>query len=512
MFAPLGVLLAAAVLLAGTADSAAAQSKCSSAKMKTAGKHAAGLGKCRTKAISKGTPADGACTAKEDGKVAPAFGKAESKGDCLAPNGDAAAIAAKDAALVDDVHQAVNGGAGGPSKCDSKKVQVATKKAAAKAGCHAKAIGKGIAVDAACLGKAETKFSAAVGKAEAGTDCTNTSQAAALEAIVDAYVNDLVDELTTSPPACCGATRIELTSTPGILALGTLPPFPFPAGVVTRIDSGAPDVDCEHGTVVPPGGFTAPVFCVPALGFTSELVATGCESGSGHGAGMVWDSVATCPDADVSQVGDTSDPSSNACGTLGTGCVTAPGGAGTDSAANVDTTRGDGACDAPGVGIQVEIPALSRTWNDADGNCPDDDGAFDPGTDILVTQFSFVLRSTTASSNADFTDLNADGCSFAGHGPDHTKRCSDDPSRPCQVNSQCTSPATCGHGPLVGDPAIGPCCQVGQTTTLVATGFAFTGGSPLYDVVFAAQLPNSVTVCGVAASNACTPTTDPCLQ
>jgi hypothetical protein len=512
-----GIVVAVATWLAVSAGSAAAQSKCSSAKAKTAGKHAAGLGKCRAKAIGKGTPVDPACTTKENGKVAPAFGKAEAKGDCLAPGGDGAAISAKDAALVDDVHQAVNASAGGPSKCDSKKVQVATKKAADKAGCHAKAIGKGIAVDAACLGKAETKFSAAVGKAEAGTDCTNTGQAAALEAIVDAYVADLVDELTVPPPTCCVATRMETASAPGILAVGTLPQFPFPSGIVTKIETDAGDASCKHSAVIPAGGFTVPAFCIPALGFTSEVTASGCESGNGHGAGMVWDAAAPCADADVSSVGDTSDPSTNACGTLGTGCGAMPGQAGADTAANVDTTLGNTACDAAGVGVQLAIPVHSTTWNDVDANCPDDDGVYDPGTDVLVSQFDFILRTTTASSNADYTDLNADSCAFAGHGPDHTKRCSLNNSRPCTSNGHCTSPlpndGTCTDGPLVGVPAAGPCCQVGQTSTLVATGFGFTGGAPLYDIIFANRTPTSVTSCVAPTGGlSCTPTTNVCLQ
>jgi hypothetical protein len=174
--------------------------KCSSSKLKVAGKHAAARGKCVAKAIGKGVVVDPACTGKADGKVGPAFAKAEAKGDCLAPGGDAGAIFAKDAVFVDDVHQTVNAGVVTPaSKCDSKKVQAATKKAADKAGCHAKAIGKAISVEPACLAKAEGKFSAATSKAEAGTDCTSAGQAAALEAIVDAFVTDLVGELTSGP-------------------------------------------------------------------------------------------------------------------------------------------------------------------------------------------------------------------------------------------------------------------------------------------------------------------------
>jgi hypothetical protein len=508
-----GVALGIFAFVAVTSGDASAQSKCSSAKAKSAGKHAAGRGKCLTKAIGKGLPVDAACTAKEDGKLTSAYTKAEAKLDCLAPNGDAGAISAKDLALVSDIHQAVNAGGGGPSKCDSKKVQVATKKAADKGGCYAKAIGKGLPVDPLCLGKAETKFSSAVTKAEAGTDCTNTGQAAALEAIVDAYIADLVTELTTTPPACCAAGRIETTSGPGILQVSTLPPFPFPSGVLTRIDAGAPDGACEQSAVVPAGGFTVPVFCIPALGFTSQVVSTGCAAGTGAGAGTVWGAAATCPDADVSRVGDTSDPSTNSCGTLGGGCNTSPGNAGADTAGNIDTTRGDNVCDStPGVAVQLDIPVLSTTWNDFDGNCPDDDLTYDAGTDTLVTQFNFILSPTTATSNADYTELNGDACTFAGNGPDHVKHCTGDTSRPCNTNGHCTGFGTCVDGPIVGSPATGPCCVVGQATTVVASGIAFTGGSPLFDIIFANQTPSTVSACGAAGSDTCTVNTNACLD
>jgi hypothetical protein len=517
------LIVAAAVvaLVGGTSGIASAQSKCSSAKTKTAGKGAAGLGKCLAKAIGKGLPVDGACTSKETGKISAGFTKAEGKGDCLAPNGDAGAITAKVNALVSDLHDEVNSGAGGPSKCDSKKVQTATKKAADKAGCHAKAVGKGIAVDPACLAKAEGKFSSATAKNESGTTgatCTNLGQAAALEAIVDAFIADLVDEVAPTGPACCASARIETTSGPGLLAVSTLPPFPFPAGVVTKMDAGAADACCKHSATIPPGGFSVPVFCIPALGFTSQVVATGCESGSGIGRGTVWDAAAgaslpCCADADVSRVGDTSDPSTNSCGTLGGGCNTSPGNAGADTDGNINTTRGNGACDpGGGVGVQLDIPVLSTTWNDFDGNCPDDDLTYSPGTDTLVTQFNFILSPTTASSNADYTELNGDACQFAGNGPDHVKHCSGDASRPCTTNGHCTGFGTCVDGAIVGTPAPGPCCVVGQSTTVVASGIAFTGGSPLFDLIFANQTPSTVSACGAAASNTCTVTTDACLD
>ena len=326
---------------------------------------------------------------------------------------------------------------------------------------------------------------------------------------------------TTLGLVCCEPGEIVTSSSAGILLVSTLAPFPFPAGVLTTIDVGPADATCKHNVVVPAGGFSVPVFCIPALGFTSQVEPTGCESGTAIGSGMVWDDAAPCPDADVSRVGDTSDPDANNCGTLGTGCLNPPvaGSAGFDTAGNINTTRGDGVCDlASGVHTQLDIPVLSTTWNDIDGNCPDDDLMYDPGTDTLVTQFNFILSPTTASSFADYTDLNADACSFAGNGPDHTKHCTLDLGRPCATNGHCTNPApnagTCVDGPIVGTPAPGPCCTTGQSTTVVATGIAFTGGAPLYDILFANQTPSSITACNAAPATqpTCTLTTNPCMD
>jgi hypothetical protein len=321
---------------------------------------------------------------------------------------------------------------------------------------------------------------------------------------------------TTTTLVCCPAAKIVTSSSVGILLVSTLAPFPFPAGVSTTVDVGAGDATCKHNAVVPPGGFSVPVFCIPALGFTSHVEASGCESGSGDGAGMVWDDTSPCPDADVSRVGDTSDPDGNNCGTLATGCNTAGTGAGNDTAGNINTTRGDGSCDtAAGVQTQLDIPVLSTTWNDVDGNCPDDDLTYDAGTDVLITQFTFILSPTTATTSADYTELNGDACSFAGNGPDHTKHCSLDTSRPCATNAHCMTPApnagTCVDGPINGTPRPGPCCVVGQATTVVASGIAFTGSAPLFDILFANQTPATVTACNApSGADTCVVTTNPC--
>jgi hypothetical protein len=274
---------------------------------------------------------------------------------------------------------------------------------------------------------------------------------------------------STTVAACCEPEQIVTTSTAGTLIVSTLPAFPFPAGVVTTVNVGpAPGFpNCAHPAIVPAGGFSVPTFCIPALGFSSDVIPTGCVTGGTEGKGVVWDLNDACPDADVSKVGDTSAPP---CATLGTGCNTAAGGAGADTLGDVDTTRGDGVCDGPGVHVQLDIPGTSITWIDDMALCPDPDGVFDPGTDTLVTVFDFILSPTTSNATAAFVDANGDGCAKAGNGPD---------------------------GPVTrtGSPTPGPCCVVGQAQQVASVGLAFSGAAPLFDLLFSSEIPNTVTAC-----------------
>jgi hypothetical protein len=234
------VVAALALLTACTGVAFAQESKCTSGKLKSAGKKAAGRGKCYVKGVSKGVAPDPACLSKATDAFAKGFSKAEAKADCIAATGDQAAIEAKVDAFIDSLRDTVNGGAPGPSKCDSKKFSAATKKAAAKAGCQAKAAKKGEAVDPACLQKAEGKFTTAVGKAEGGDDCTSTGQAATLENAVDAFIADLVAELTAA------ATPTTTTTTqPGSSTTTTTNPHVCGNGVVE-----GPAETCDDGNAV----------------------------------------------------------------------------------------------------------------------------------------------------------------------------------------------------------------------------------------------------------------------
>jgi plastocyanin len=97
------------------------------------------------------------------------------------------------------------------AKCLSAKLKAVAKKTTAKLACEAKAVQKGRPVDAACLGKAETAFAKALAKAESKGGCSTVSDAGALEASVDTFVQSVVGALpdggTKDGGRCAGAKR-----------------------------------------------------------------------------------------------------------------------------------------------------------------------------------------------------------------------------------------------------------------------------------------------------------------
>jgi hypothetical protein len=179
----------------------------------------------------------------------------------------------------------------------------------------------------------------------------------------------------------------------------------------------------------------------------------------------------------------------------------------------IDTIRGDGVCDPTGMHAQVDIPVRSLTWidGDAETHCPDEDGVYDAGEDALITDFTFILNPTTATTSTQFVDKNGDGCSYAGAGRSSTYRCSNDSSMPCGFFDDCATEASCDPGPLVGAPFAGPCCSVGQASMLVASGAIFSGAGPLYDMIFMNRSPTTIAACDpLGPVETCTATTEPC--
>jgi hypothetical protein len=93
-------------------------------------------------------------------------------------------------------------------KCVIAKQKAAAKKATAKLKCWEQAIALGANVDQTCLTTADTKFKAAIEKAEATGSCAITGQTDAIESEVDTCVNNIVavtNHTCTTAGAACGS-------------------------------------------------------------------------------------------------------------------------------------------------------------------------------------------------------------------------------------------------------------------------------------------------------------------
>jgi hypothetical protein len=339
-------------------------------------------------------------------------------------------------------------------------------------------------------------------------------------------------DLPAASEGCCGPERITLVSTAGTLQVDNLAAFPFPAGVATTMDVGAACSGCRHDVVVPAGGFFVPNFDLPALNFCSSVTPTGCQTGEGLGAGTLWDGGAPVGTArtNVTKSADTADgvcdPTPIVKGTCGAGpkaglaCVTnddcpgaacngtncaTVGGVGANTLGDVDSSLSLSA--SAGVRSALDIKVHSLTWSDITcqpatnpGCCPG--STYDPSEgDLLITEFDFILSPTTDVATGAFVGKNVDGgamggCRRAGSGFDNIP------------------PGLDGPKSLTGTPALGPCCEVGQATTVVSVGVGFSGAGPLFDLGFKSLIPNTVAACGAypADPQTCVVTTDPCLQ
>jgi hypothetical protein len=273
---------------------------------------------------------------------------------------------------------------------------------------------------------------------------------------------------TVTPSSSCAMApgRYTFTTTGGTLRVSTFAPFAFPAGGTTIQDVGTPNVNCVHDTVVPyPGGLTVPVFCVPALGATTQVTQTGCGIGKVDSDGG--------SDFTISERGDTSE--TTVCHVHQSLCPAS--GPAPDSSGRIDVTVGDGTadtCASGGTGNAVlTIPVNTLTWVAADSSCPDTDGTYNPGTDTKLAEFPQTLDLTTDTNTAQFADIDSDGCAKSGLGP---------------------------TGPFA---STGQCVNFGNhTVNIAASGTVFSSGGPTYDLLFTTVQNN--TMSGPSASGGAT--------
>jgi hypothetical protein len=93
-------------------------------------------------------------------------------------------------------------------KCEALKLQATGKKGGAALKCHSKAAKKGVAVDASCLTKAETKFQSSFTKAESKAVCTEPGDAATIGPQVDVYVSAAAAALAPGGDGACSSKKL----------------------------------------------------------------------------------------------------------------------------------------------------------------------------------------------------------------------------------------------------------------------------------------------------------------
>src|SRR5262245_47258093 len=168
------------------------KSKCSSKELAAAGKKASAKLKCESKAVAKGNGGKlSTCLAKTEASFGSAYASAIAAGGCRTA-ASAATVGGKVDGFVNDLLSMLVGGSGTASKCSSKELAAAGKKASAKIRCHSKAVGKGNGSKLpGCLAVAEAAFSKAYAKATAAGGCLEPVSATPVEGKVDAFVADL---------------------------------------------------------------------------------------------------------------------------------------------------------------------------------------------------------------------------------------------------------------------------------------------------------------------------------
>jgi hypothetical protein len=184
---------------------ASVNDKCQPAKKKCVAKKQQCLFKCHSKAESGGFTVDPECVSKCQTKFQdPAKGciaKVEAKGGCMV-QGQAGDLESAIDAYVLNVVQQLDPGYPAPvvNKCSATKKACTAKKTSALLKCLAKAEQKHTAVDPNCITKLEAKFNACFATAEMLIPCLTTSDAGAIEAIVDSFANDV--ECRIDPTTC----------------------------------------------------------------------------------------------------------------------------------------------------------------------------------------------------------------------------------------------------------------------------------------------------------------------
>jgi hypothetical protein len=211
----LGVVL---VVASGVDAATSPARRCAVAKLKSAGTTSAALLNCHASAAKRGAAPDAACLAKAHAKLTSAYARAEAKGGCVS-SGDAGAITTTIDDAIAAMASALAGGATDDGRrCVAVKLKATGKKASSKLGCHARAVSKIVAVDAACLDKAEATFESAFTGADGRYACATEGDAGTIET---AHVDPLVAAIVAAVPATTDGVVILNGSLAGLQVFPT---------------------------------------------------------------------------------------------------------------------------------------------------------------------------------------------------------------------------------------------------------------------------------------------------
>jgi len=205
----------------------AAAPACEGGKLRALGKYESGLARCEARVAAKNDPTlEMACEDKAHTEFEVAFGKA---GTCAGMQSTCESKAdACEAAIVGAVPDSNNGN----DKCESSKRKAAGKLASGELGCYAQAAAQAVPFDAGCIGKAQTKFAAALEKAGACPD------GGSLQSMTE---NDCVASVVTTNgggmvTAVCGQVVVGFCGT-FLCKWGSAEPF---TPIAIAVDGSAP--------------------------------------------------------------------------------------------------------------------------------------------------------------------------------------------------------------------------------------------------------------------------------
>jgi hypothetical protein len=301
---------ASAALVLGGAVASFGQSftlnKCSAGKKKCVSARTAALLKCHVTSETKGVPpGEKDCITKAqtkyDGGVDPekgCFAKLEAK---YAPGsetpcltfGDSAALAVKVDTFVVSAVSAVD-----PaypdiviSKCSAGKKKCLSSKLVGLLKCHQKAESKGVSPnDKSCIDKAKAKFDGGLATekgcfakleakytATSETPCPTFGDTATVEALVDAFVADVVSDLDPGVPTTTTIPPTTTTTGPGTTSTTTTAPTTTTVGptttttTTTSVPTTTTTTTMPSGVACGPNGLIARIrvpydpFALPAL-------------------------------------------------------------------------------------------------------------------------------------------------------------------------------------------------------------------------------------------------------